>query len=185
MSNASGSTAIGYRATTNTNNLVVLGYPPITATGGYTAWSNFSDGRFKKNVKEDVKGLDFILHLRPITYQMDVTGLYNFWGTSPYGNDKTKADKKSVDFIDDAIRKKESVVMTGFVAQEVEKAAKDCGYNFDGVIRPQHDKDHYRLAYEEFVVPLVKAVQEQQEIIKKQQQQFDLLMKRIEALEKK
>ena len=112
---------------------------------------------------------------------MDVTGLYNFWGTSPYGNGKTKADKKSVDFIDDAIRKKESVVMTGFVAQEVEKAAKDCGYNFDGVIRPQHDKDHYRIAYEEFVMPLVKAVQEQQKMIEDMKKEIEELKKLIKA----
>ena len=50
--------------------------------------------------------------------------------------------------------------MTGFVAQEVEKAARASNYDFDGVMPPTHDKDHYRIAYGEFVVPLVKAVQE-------------------------
>ena len=54
---------------------------------------------------------------------------------------------------------------TGFIAQEVEKAADETGFNFDAVKRPQNDKDHYSLSYEEFVVPLVKAVQEQQRII--------------------
>lgn len=191
ITNASGSTAIGVNATTNTNNLIVLGSPTIAFTGGYTPWTNFSDGRFKKNVTENVRGLDFILKLRPVTYQMDVRSLYDFWGTSVYGNDKMKADAKSVSYIDDAIHKKESLVMSGFVAQEVEKAARESNYDFDGVIRPQHDKDHYRLAYEEFVVPLVKAVQEQQKIIEdqnkkidKQQQQIDLLLKEMQSLKK-
>jgi hypothetical protein len=184
--NASGCTAIGFNAgTAGTDNLIVLGSPPIAFTGGYTPWTNFSDGRFKKNINEEVKGLDFIMRLRPVTYHMDVRGLYNFWGTSPYGSGNEKMDDKSVAFIDNAIKKKEAITMTGFVAQEVEKAAKETGYNFDGVIPPQNSKDHYRIAYEEFVVPLVKAVQEQQQIIEQQQKQIGNLEKRLAALEKK
>ena len=67
------------------------------------------------------------------------------------------------------------------------------------MILPTHDKDHYRIAYGEFVVPLVKAVQElseqtkeqkkiieqQQNKIVTQQQQYEILLKRVEALEKK
>ena len=191
IDNASGSTAIGHEATTNTNNLIVLGSPFIQFVGSYVPYTNFSDSRFKKNVHENVKGLDFILQLRPVTYQMDVQGLYNFWGTSPSGNGKTKPDEKSVAHIAEAIRKRESFINTGFLAQEVEQAAKNSGYDFGGVIRPQHEKDHYRIAYAEFVVPLVKAVQEQQKIIEdqnkkidQQQQQIDLLIKEMQSLKK-
>ncbi len=75
---------------------------------------------------------------------------------------------------------------TGFIAQDVEKAVKESGYtSFNGVYAPTNDKDNYSLDYSKMVVPLVKAVQEQQAIIEKQQQQIDLLLKRIEALEKK
>ena len=163
--NASTSTVIGYGATTNINNVIVLGTLGTAQIGGYATWSIFSDGRFKTNVNEDVKGIDFIMRLRPVTYHMNVRELYKFWGTSPYNNGKETPDAKTVSFIDDAITKKEAITMTGFIAQEVEKAAIESHYNFDGVIKPQHDKDHYRIAYEEFVVPLVKAVQEQQQII--------------------
>ena len=31
-----------------------------------------------------------------------------------------------------------------------------------GVMKPQNDRDHYSIAYSNFVVPLVKAVQERQ-----------------------
>jgi hypothetical protein len=183
--NASGCTAIGYNASTmNTNNLIVLGSPPIAFTGGYTPWTNFSDGRFKKNATEDVKGLDFIMRLRPVTYHMDVRGLYDFWGISPYGNGKTEMDEQSIAFVDKSISKKEAVNMTGFIAQEVEKAAKESGYNFDGVIAPQNEKDHYRIAYEEFVVPLVKGMQEQQAIIEKQNKRIEELEKKMMVLEK-
>ena len=43
----------------------------------------------------------------------------------------------------------------------------------------------YGLRYAEFVVPLVKGIQEQQTIIEAQQKQIGELLKRIEALEKK
>ena len=72
-----------------------------------------------------------------------------------------------------------------FLAQEVEKAANESVYDFDGVHKPKNDHDLYSLSYAQFVVPLVKAVQEQQEIIKTQQKQIDLLLKRIGVLEKK
>ena len=94
--------------------------------------------------------------------------------------------------IDEAISNKESIHMSGFIAQKVEKAANETGYDFDGVIKPAHDKDHYRLAYGEFVVPLVKAMQEQQKIIGDQketiaQQQvlINQILNRLTAVENK
>ena len=77
------------------------------------------------------------------------------------------------------------IVYTGFIAQEVEKAAQEVGYDFSGVDAPKNDKDMYGLRYAEFVVPLVKAVQEQQQLLQKQQQMIQDLQKRIEELEKK
>jgi|GEM_PF-1042688 len=66
-------------------------------------------------------------------------------------------------------------LQTGFIAQEVEKAAKEINYEFSGIVKPKSDSDFYSLRYSEFVVPLVKAVQEQQSQIqtleKKQQEQ--------------
>lgn len=58
-----------------------------------------------------------------------------------------------------------SGITSGFVAQEVEKAAQRLGYDFSGVDAPKNEKDVYALRYSDFVVPLVKAVQEQQQQI--------------------
>ena len=81
-----------------------------------------------------------------------------------------------------------SIVRTGFIAQEVEAAAQKVGFDFDGVSTPQNETDLYGIRYAEFVVPLVKAMQEQQEIIEQQkndfQRQLQLLLERIESLEK-
>ncbi len=100
------------------------------------------------------------------------------------GNRTSTQEDESDNLYKKSIEKKESITYSGFIAQEVEEAAKKAGYNFSGVKKPQNDKDNYGLTYSDFVVPLVKAVQEQQVIIEKQQQQIDLLMKRIEALER-
>lgn len=63
-------------------------------------------------------------------------------------------------------------LQTGFIAQEVEDAANSIGYKFSGVVKPQSDADFYSLRYSDFVVPLVKAVQEQQKTIEDLQKQL-------------
>ena len=54
----------------------------------------------------------------------------------------------------------ETIRYSGFIAQDVEAAAQSIGYEFSGVDAPQNDKSLYGLRYAEFVVPLVKAMQE-------------------------
>jgi len=73
-------------------------------------------------------------------------------------------------------------LQSGFIAQEVETAAKAVGYEFSGIVKPRNDNDFYSLRYSEFVVPLVKAVQEQQSQIEKQQTQIKQQQKDIEEL---
>ena len=62
---------------------------------------------------------------------------------------------------------KQQIIYTGFVAQDVEKAAKELNYDFSGVDAAKNDKDLYGLRYAEFVVPLVKAVQELSQKVEK------------------
>jgi len=72
----------------------------------------------------------------------------------------------------------EKIKMSGFIAQEVEKAAQDSNYNFSGVKVPKTSDGLYGLSYAEFVVPLVKALQEQQKQIETIKQD----LKEIKAL---
>ena len=39
-------------------------------------------------------------------------------------------------------------------------AANELNFDFSGIDKPKNENDHYALRYAEFVVPLVKAVQE-------------------------
>jgi hypothetical protein len=81
------------------------------------------------------------------------------------------------------VKQNDQIRYTGFIAQEVEAAANKIGFNFSGVDKPKNENDQYALRYSDFVVPLVKAVQEQQAIINSQNKKIDDLIKRIETLE--
>lgn len=114
-------------------------------------------------------GLAFITKLRPVTYTLDVDAINEF------NTKDLPADKKQKTL--NAEKKNE--IFTGFMAQEVEQVAQSLSYNFSGIDKPQDAaKQTYALRYSDFVVPLVKAVQEQQKMIEE-------LKKRIEELEKK
>ncbi len=169
--------AIGQGVVCTDNSQARIGNSATYSIGGYANWSNISDGRYKKNLKEDVKGLEFIMKLRPVTYNLDITALSKRLNVSQ-GKETTIA-------MQTAMAEKEKVIQTGFVAQEVEQAANETGYNFSGVDKPRTDSGLYGLRYAEFVVPLVKAVQEQQEEIDLLKQQNELFLKRLEALENK
>ena len=86
------------------------------------------------------------------------------------------ADESYTDITKALMDEKEQKVYTGFIAQEVEAAALQTGFDFSGVNKPTNDQTPYSLVYSEFVVPLVKSIQEQQEMIEQ-------LMRRVAELE--
>lgn len=129
----------------------------------------------KKNIKENVPGLSFINKLKPITYNLNLDAADKIVQRPAI---KTKDGKTIQPTQEDIAARKaqEQIVYTGFIAQNVEKAAKELNYDFSGVDVAKNDKDLYGLRYEEFVVPLVTAVQELSA-------KNDDLQKRIEILE--
>ena len=156
--NLENATAIGYGTQVNASNKVRIGNTDITKIEGQVAFSFPSDARFKYNVKHDVPGLDFIKKLQPVTYYFDNDKLNEFTKTGVINNNNVYP----------VSYKGEKEIQTGFLAQDVEKAANELGYHFDGVRTPSNEKDHYSLAYSQFIMPLVKGMQEQQVIIEKQ-----------------
>jgi hypothetical protein len=164
---------LGYLATTGaSSNEAHIGNSSMTKIGGYQNWSNLSDGRFKKNVQEVVPGLEFIKALKPVTYEVDVNAL----------NMHLYGDSLDAEYNNYAIKARQGIVETGFIAQEVETIAKELGYKFNGVNAPQNEKDHYSISYATFVVPLVKAVQEQQTQIEDLKKQLTTQNKLIQQL---
>lgn len=166
--------AIGQATICTASSQAEIGNLATNSIGGYADWTNFSDVRYKKNIKTNVPGLAFINLLKPITYTLDVAGI----DAKLHQNDKAlnSPDAKALPNPDNnpdmkkAMQEKSLVVYTGFAAQDVEKAAQSLNYDFSGVDKPKNDQtSFYGLRYGDFVVPLVKAVQElsaQNEILK-------------------
>jgi hypothetical protein len=156
------STAVGANAVATTSNQVMLGDASVIGVATYGPVYLTSDGRYKKNIQENVPGLDFIKQLRPVTYNYDVKGLKE--KTKPQSatnvtNTATVPTNQS-NIQDVAVAAKEKKIYTGFVAQEVEAAANKSHYDFSGIHKPENDHDTYGLSYSDFVPSLVKSVQE-------------------------
>jgi len=137
--------------------------------GGKVNWGTFSDARIKNNVREDVKGLDFIKRLRPVTYLIS-----NHAITSITGNEETH-DYPGKDEC-------EKIRYSGFIAQEVEQASIAANYEFSGYDVPKNERGLYTIKYAEFVVPLVKAVQELNDQNEKLNENNDSQQKTIDEL---
>lgn len=162
--NLHNATAIGYDAIVSASDKVRIGNTNVTVIEGQVPFSSPSDGRFKNNIREEVKGLDFIMKLRPVVYNF-ISSKYDAYmngGIVKTGNDYAAIEK---------------IRQSGFIAQEVEAAAKSVGYDFNGVKVPASEKDTYSVSYSQFVVPLVKAVQEQQKEIEELRSQLAELKK--------
>ena len=146
--NYSNSTALGHTAALTASNQVRIGNSDVTSIGGQVGWSTLSDGRFKTDISESVPGLNFINKLHPVTYHLSIDKLAIFLNTPDSMRTKESENVRS------------KLLQTGFIAQDVEKAANEIGFDFSGVDAPKNEQDLYGLRYAEFVVPLVKAVQE-------------------------
>ena len=141
-------TSLGNGAVVNASNKIRFGNTAVSVIEGQVAYTT-SDGRFKSNVKSDAPGLDFVMGLKPVPYNFDYTDFSRFLG------------EKSVDYA--VLAEKEQKREMGFVAQEVENLCRKQGWDLSNIVHaPESAADNYAVAYGQLVVPLVKAMQEQQ-----------------------
>jgi len=116
--------------------------------------------------------LQFINLLKPVTYHFNLSKQENILGRKDSSNYDGKNDIEKIQF-------------TGFLAQDVEAAAKKINYDFSGVEVPKNDNDLYSLRYSDFVVPLVKAVQElskQNDYLKNENESLQARVSKLEAM---
>jgi hypothetical protein len=112
----------------------------------YAAWTDVSDCRDKTNVQPlNNLGLNFLRKLNPVKYKWDLRQKY----TNECGYEHGIKDGTL----------KQDQINYGFLAQEIEFAAKSLGENFDAVT---HDTfiDQYSLNYLNLLASLTKALQE-------------------------
>ena len=140
--------AIGDNITNSTTETLIFGASGkiISSTDfdtGTVAWSQSSDIRKKRNIKDDDLGLDFINKLRPVTFQWKPQDEYpKEW--NDYSEENTMDTDK---------------VHHGLIAQEVKEALDECEVDTFKVWSEDSD-GMQRLANGKLVIPLIKAVQE-------------------------
>lgn len=130
-----------------------------------------SDPRTKKDIQDSSLGLDFIMKLRPVSYRFKV------------GGNKIIGDREvKPAVLDEDGNVLEPAVMEpilepqpgkrlhyGFLTTDVKAALDSCGVeDFGGYVKtnPDDPESEEALRYDEFISPLVKAVQELTERIK-------------------
>ena len=161
-------TAIGANANVTGDNQVQLGDTGVTVYA-QKALVTRSDARDKLDIEDSPLGLNFILKLRPCKYRMNSREAYfkpgqkrDFSAT----NDGSKAGKRP---------------HYGLIAQEVKEAMNELNVDFAGYLDSKVDggEDVLSLGYTEFIAPMIKAIQEQQNMIEELQKQVDVLKQKI------
>jgi hypothetical protein len=145
----SNATAIGFKAKVDASDKVVIGNSSVTSIGGWANWSNYSDLRLKKDIKNSKLGLNFILKLRPVTYFYNVEGQEKTPQTGLIAQEVETAAKEA-----------------GENFSGIDKSSVENG-------------GYYALRYASFTVPLIKAIQEQEAVIQELKQEIALLKSKI------
>ena len=174
LNNLQNAVAIGFTAVVDAFNTVRIGNSSMVSIGGQVGWTTISDRRVKTNLREDVPGLNFITLLRPVSYNYNLAKEAELLGRVDTSEWEGKYDIERIRF-------------SGFIAQEVDSAANSIGYSFSGVDKQGKIAG---LRYQEFVIPLVKSVQElyteskaKDEVIIKLQKENEAQEQRIKELE--
>jgi hypothetical protein len=168
--NLSNATALGSQALVNADNKVRIGNSSVMVIEGQVDWTFPSDARFKFDVDDhSVPGLSLLEKLRPVTYRFD-SHKFDLHLMSGF-SDSLRQKRLAASGFD----KTSARLQTGFLAQEVELACREFGYEFSGLHIPSNESDNYGLAYASFVPVLVKGVQELSGEVKRQQSRLDLM----------
>lgn len=161
---------IGANASVTGSNQMQLGNTLITV---YTqnAIQTRSDYRDKLDIQNTTLGLEFIKKLIPRQYRMNSREAYFEIGQKrdfSAQNDGSKAGKR---------------FHQGFIAQEVKTVLDEMGIDFAGYQdhKINDGEDVLSLGYTEFIAPIVKAIQEQQQMIEMLEQKINKLQQKINA----
>lgn len=156
-------TGLGYDSAVTGSNQVQLGNTSVTVYA-QKALVTRSDARDKLDIKDSPLGLNFIMKLRPRKYRMNSREAYFERGKRDFSapNDGSKAGKRP---------------HYGLVAQEVKYAMNELDVDFAGYLDSKIDggEDVLSLGYTEFIAPMIKAIQEQQQLIEQLQKEIVLL----------
>ena len=143
-------TGLGYYTRVSGSNQVQLGNSDAT-TYAYGAVQDRSDIRDKADIEDTPLGLDFISKINPVQYRWDYRDDYDVINED---GSITKLEKDG--------SKKRSRLHQGVIAQQVKEVIDELGVDFGGY--QDHSLsggcDVKSIGYQEFIPPLIKAIQE-------------------------
>jgi hypothetical protein len=188
---------LGYGTEVSGDNEVQLGNSATTVYVYGTVQTRPSDGRDKADIRDTILGLDFINKIRPVDYRIDLREDYytiedkkvEYEEKENYKDSdgsiktrmvtKNRIEKVKVRYEKDG-SKKRTRFHHGVIAQEVKESIDELGIDFAGY--QDHaikgGEDVLTIGYNEFIAPLIKAVQELSA-------KNDELLERIKVLESK
>ena len=141
----------------------------------YGALTTTSDRRIKKDISESDLGLDFIKDLKPVKYKK----IYNTNIPKINNNGEIEIDEDGNRIIDHVKTTEGDRFHYGFIAQEVKESLDKfkVGDQFAGwLLDDLNDPDSRQgLAYDDFISPLTKAVQELANMVESLQQEVSEL----------
>ena len=157
-------TGLGCDALVTGSNQVQLGDSSVTVYA-QKAVQTRSDARDKVNIQDSNLGLEFILKLRPRSFQMNSREQYFAEKDKrdyTAQNDKSKAGKRP---------------HYGLIAQEVKEVLDEMNVDFAGYQdhKVNGGEDVLSLGYTEFIAPMIKAIQQQQKIIEALQKKVGMV----------
>ena len=160
---ASNQIVIGAGASGTANNAIALGNTSISSIKGQVDFSTYSDARIKKDIRNSDLGLAFINMLRPVKYKLKNPADY------PLAIQDRRFTERNEPRPED-----NETVYNGLIAQEVKAAMDELGIEWSGWSANESDGKQ-GLQYGSLTVPLIKAVQEQQDQIEDLMKKYDEL----------
>jgi len=139
------------------------------------AFSTTSDSRYKTNVKNLGSALEKIAGLRPVTYNFKAEDLSEYYALVP-DSVKISDEKDLRKYFGLGEKRDTKRKQIGFIAQELQQVFPELVH--------KDDQGMLSVNYIALIPVLTGAIQEQQQIIEKQDETIQMLISRLEALEK-
>lgn len=159
--NYSNSICLGNRATATGDNQAIIGNSDVTTL--IYGITTVSDKRDKYDIKDTSLGLAFINQLKPVDYKWDYRNSY----VSYENIEELDSSGNKINKINKIIKEKDGSMKRnryhhGFIAQDIEKLIKDTNTDFGGFQdnKINGGEDQLSLSHNEFICPMVKAIQE-------------------------